>query len=169
MSTDEGYMSGRRHSREWPDASGQIEIQLLLQFLELSGKPVLNKRSWDLCLRTVHFLHACGYNYDDTCAVLALASKYFQDLLARCGARMGAEEAGHIMVLVVYIAHSYALDETCPLSTWHRCLSNSYCTLGMMSSAVLRLMGLRGYVLRLEDEELESRYSALYTSPTRFL
>lgn len=141
-----------------------VELQLLTQFLELSGRPELDRTSWNRCLKTIQFLRGCDYAVEDVCSVLALASKYFQDLRARCTGRMSAEEAGHVTVVVVYIAHSYALDEYCPLSVWHRCLCHGYCAFGVMNAAVMHFMRVRGYILRVEDAELRPRFAALYTS-----
>lgn len=144
----------------------ELELKLLAQFLELSGTPVLTRESWNLCLNTIHFLNACEYSVEELCSVLALASKYFRDVRATCGARMTAEESSHLMVLLVYIAHCYALDETCALPVWHRCLSRNYCELPAMNAAILRLMRLRGYKLRLNDTEFRGRFLAMYKSAT---
>merc|ERR1712232_1467662 len=95
------------------------------------------------------------------CSVLAHASSYFLDTYAKCGDGMDASEVGNVLALLIFLAHSYVLDETCRLKTWHKYLFTKYCSLDMLSSAVMRLMEIRNYLLRLEDEDLKQRYTGL--------
>jgi hypothetical protein len=74
---------------------------------------------------------------------------------------MDANEVGNVMALLMFLAHSYVQDETCRLKTWHKYLFSKYCSLAMLSSAVMRLLEIRGYLLRLEDEDLNHRYTSL--------
>lgn len=142
------------------------EAEFLLRYLELSGMPALDHDSWNLCLRTVRLLCSCEYSLEEVCSVLAHASSYFRDIHITCGNRMSPNEAGNIMVALVFIAHSYVLDEACPLSVWHRHLCRRYCTLKVLDAAVLRLMKMRGYILRLDDKELQQRFDVLHFAAT---
>merc|ERR1712232_1369330 len=102
------------------------------------------------------------------CSVLAHASSYFLDTYAKCGDGMDASEVGNVLALLIFLAHSYVLDETCRLKTWHKYLFTKYCSLGMLSSAVMRIMEIRNYHLRLEDEDLKQRYTALMRASAKF-
>jgi hypothetical protein len=112
-------------------------------------------------LRALRFLHLCDYSADDICSILAHASSYFNDVYVLCGSHMDRMEVGSIIVTEMFIAHAYVQDETCPLHVWHKHLFRKYCTLGKLSAAVLRLMEVRGYVLRLDSQELEHRFAQL--------
>jgi hypothetical protein len=106
-------------------------------------------------------LRACDFSNEDICSILAHASAYFVDVYEKCGDGMDANEVGNVLALLMFLAHSYVLDETCRLKTWHKYLFTQYCSLDMLSSAVMRLMEVRNYLLRLEDEDLKQRYTAL--------
>merc|ERR1712232_1467191 len=102
------------------------------------------------------------------CSVLAHASSYFLDTYAKCGDGMDASEVGNVLALLIFLAHSYVLDETCRLKTWHKYLFTKYCSLDMLSAAVMRLMEIRNYLLRLEDEDLEQRYTTLLRTSSTY-
>lgn len=142
------------------------EANLLRCFWDLSGSPPLDWQGRLQCLRMIQFLRACSYPAEDVAALLAHASAYFMDLNRRLHGRLNGAEASNIMVAFGYIAHSYVLDETCSLANWHRFLCGQYCELKTFDAAVIRLMKLRGYVLRLSVAELERRYAALHYAAT---
>jgi len=112
-------------------------------------------------LRALKFLHLCDYSVDDICSILAHASSYFGDVYVLCGSHMDPVEVGNILVTLMFVAHCYVQDETCPLHVWHKHLFRKYCPLSKLSAAVLRLMEIRGYVLRLDLEELGYRYGQM--------
>lgn len=140
------------------------DIQLVTCFLELSQLPVVphvDSSTMSLMMQTLNLLHMCGYPKEDVCTVLAHASAYFVDVYSQRGKRMASGEAGYILVALIYIGHSYVLDENCPLIVWHQKLLKKYCTMDMLDKAVLRLMQLRRYILRIEDEDMRNRCGRL--------
>jgi len=106
-------------------------------------------------------LRLCGYPRQDICCVLAHASAYFSAVFESVGVDMDNEEAGNVLVLLMYIAHSYVNDETCPLKLWHKHLFRNYCTVKTLDLAITRLLELRGYMLRLSDRDLARRMDHL--------
>ncbi|CAK0848312.1 unnamed protein product [Prorocentrum cordatum] len=93
--------------------------------------------------------------------MLAHASIYFPDTCSATEHRITSNEMGNVLASVIFLAHCWVEDETCPLRIWHQHLFAQYCSLGTLSSAVLRLMELRGYILRLSSEVVERRTHAL--------
>lgn len=140
------------------------DIQLVTCFLELSQLPVVphvDSSTMSLMMQTLNLLHMCGYPKEDVCTVLAHASAYFVDVYSQRGQRMASGEAGYILVVLIYIGHSYVLDENCPLIVWHQKLLKKYCTMDMLDKAVLRLMQLRRYILRIDEEDMRNRCGRL--------
>lgn len=109
--------------------------------------------------RAIDLLFRCGFAVEDTCSILAHTSVYFMDAFEFCGSRMEAREVGNILMVLMYLAHSYILDETCPLRTWHSNLFRGYCTVKTLNAASLKLLEVRGWVLRVEPEALEPRHA----------
>ncbi|CAJ1444537.1 unnamed protein product [Effrenium voratum] len=60
-------------------------------------------------------MHLCDYHYADVVLTLAYASVYFRSAFTAIGQKMSDYEAAHVCVLLIYLAHSFLLDETCPL------------------------------------------------------
>lgn len=114
-----------------------------------------------LLIRAIDLLYRCGFPVEDVCSVLAHASIYFVDVLEFCGPRMESREAGNILVVLMYLAHSYVMDEACPLKTWHSNLFRGYCSVGTLNAAAMKLLEVRGWVLRVEPDELARRYELL--------
>merc|ERR1712113_372365 len=77
------------------------------------------------------------------------------------GSQMDHSEVGNVLVTLMFIAHCYVQDETCPLRVWHQHLFRKYCSLKTLNAAILRLLEIRQYVLRLETKELQRRFSYL--------
>jgi len=142
-------------------ARGVRDIHLLDTFLELSGVTDVSDGSIKLVLHAIHFLRSCDYSATDIRSILAHASAYFADVYSHCGDAMCPTEVGNVLVTTMFLGHSYIQDETCPLSVWHRHLFKGYCSLKMISDAVLQVMVIRRYVLRLADEDLHARCHAL--------
>jgi len=114
-----------------------------------------------LMLRAVMLMRSCGYHMNDVCLTLAYASMYYNDVITKLkSVRQG--EAGYMMVLLMYLAHSYVLDESCPLKHWHTYLCRDYCDIKTLDSAVFGLMKMRGFVLRVDDKESQWRATQLY-------
>lgn len=137
------------------------DVYLLSCFLDLAKVQDISCESTKLLLRTVKMLRACDFSNEDICSVLAHASAYFVDVWASCGDGMDTNEIGNVLALLIFLAHSYVLDETCRLKVWHKYLFFKYCSLEMLSSAVMRLMEVLKYLLRVPDEDLKQRYTSL--------
>jgi len=137
------------------------DIYLLNAFLELCKVPEVDEGSVKLVLLAIRFLRGCEYSAIDIRSIMAHASAYFADVFTHCGDVMCPAEVGNVLVTTMFLGHSYIQDETCPLSVWHRHLFKGYCSLKTISDAVLQVMVIRRYVLRLSDEELSERSSAL--------
>ena len=53
---------------------------------------------------------------------------------------MEIHELTHVSCFLLYVAHSYARDETCQIQIWHRHLFTKYCSVRTLNSAVFRLL-----------------------------
>eukprot|EP00929_Paragymnodinium_shiwhaense_P025060 TRINITY_DN15243_c0_g1_i1.p1 TRINITY_DN15243_c0_g1~~TRINITY_DN15243_c0_g1_i1.p1 ORF type:complete len:389 (+),score=76.06 TRINITY_DN15243_c0_g1_i1:42-1208(+) len=137
------------------------DIYLVSRLLELVEVPDVRGDTVKLLLRSLKFLRLCDYSADDICSVLAHASAYFLDAYVLCGNQMDAAEVGHVLVTLMFIAHCYVQDETCPLQVWQQQLFRKYCSLKTLDAAIMRLLEIRGFVLRLEDEDLRIRFRKL--------
>jgi hypothetical protein len=137
------------------------DLHLLACFLELSQLVCADKSSMKLLFKCLKFLRSCQYTSDSICSVLAHASSYFVQWRAEIKVELAEAEAGHILATLMFIAHSHVTDETCPLKHWHAHLFKRYCPLRMLNQAVMQLLQQRDYRLRLEDDDLSARYSAL--------
>lgn len=137
------------------------DIYLLARFLELTELPDIHGDSVKLLFRTLKFLRLCDYTVEDICSILSHASAYFLDAWGLCGSQMDASEVGNVLSTLTYVAHCYVQDETCPLHIWHQHLFRKYCPLKTLNAAVIRLMQIRRYVLRLTSEDLNYRFGRL--------
>lgn len=105
-------------------------------------------------LQGVRLMHLCDYDYADVVLVLAYASVYFRSTFSSIGKKMSPNEAAHVVVLLIYLAHAFLLDETCPLRIWQKHIFRKYCTLKVLDAALFRLFQMRpGFKLRISDEE----------------
>jgi len=137
------------------------DIHLLSCFLELIQLPDVDGDTVKLLLRTIKFLRLCDYSVEDICSILAHASAYFFDAYALCGNHMDSSEVGNVLVTLMFVAHCYVQDETCPLHVWHQHLFRKYCPLKTLNAAIIRLLEIRCYVLRLETQDLNDRFTRL--------
>lgn len=115
-------------------------------------------------LQGVRLMHLCNYDYSDVVVVLACASVYFQTTFSAIGDKMGDSEAANVCVLLIYLAHSFVLDETCPLRCWHKHIFRKYCTLKVLDAALFRLFQMQGYKLRITEEEEKNALKSLLSS-----
>jgi len=81
--------------------------------------------------------------------------------------QMDTCEVGNVLTTLIFIAHCYVQDETCPLQVWHQHLFKSYCTLRTLNVAIFRLMEIRRYILRLGQEDFDRRYFSLLQAAQR--
>jgi len=137
------------------------DVYLLGAFLELAGVKDIDSKSMALLLKMLRLLHQCSYSAVDICSTLAHASAYFIDVFTVCGGYMDAAEVGNVIATASFLAHCYTQDETCPLHIWHKHLFRGYCKLKKLSEAVVRIMAIRKYMLRLDEDDLDRRYQTL--------
>jgi hypothetical protein len=105
-------------------------------------------------LQGVRLMHLCDYDYADVVLVLAYASVYFRSTFASIGKKMSPNEAAHVVVLLIYLAHAFLLDETCPLRIWQKHIFRKYCTLKVLDAALFRLFQMRPHFkLNIKYEE----------------
>lgn len=105
-------------------------------------------------LQAVRLLHLCNYDYADVVLVLAYASVYFRNTFTTIGSEMSPTESAHVVVLLIFLAHVFLLDETCPLRIWQKHIFRQYCTIKVLNAALFRVFQMRpGLSLRVSDEE----------------
>jgi len=144
------------HKDTPPDA-----LTLVNRFMEMSKVPPdAAADASKLVLKSVQLLQSCGFGVDEIAAVMGHTSIYFIDISERCAA-MGNSEVGNIVTLLMYMAHSYVLDENCPLRVWHQHLFVGYCDLPTLNKALMCLMKMRKFILRVDQQEAWSRYESL--------
>lgn len=117
-------------------------------------------------LQGVRLMHLCGFHYSDVVLTLAYASIYFKSTFNRIGDTMRDSEAAHVCTLLIFLAHSFVLDETCPLRCWQQWVFKKYCTLKVLDTALFRLFNLQGFHLQLTEEEEQRALNALLSSST---
>jgi len=123
----------------------------------------------EACFRTVllgiRLMHLCDYNFSDVVVTLAYTSVYFRSTFQAIGHKMSSTEAAHVCVLLMFLAHSYMLDETCPLRCWQKHIFKKYCTLKVLDAALFRLFQIRGFKLRISEADEKHALSVLLHSP----
>mmetsp|Transcript_21168 Transcript_21168/g.46107 ORF Transcript_21168/g.46107 Transcript_21168/m.46107 type:complete len:364 (-) Transcript_21168:96-1187(-) len=119
-------------------------------------------------LQGVRLMHLCDYNYSDVVVTLAYASVYFKGTFKAIGHRMNDLEAANVSVLLIFLAHSFVLDETCPLRCWQKHIFRKYCTLKVLDAALFRLFQMRDFSLRISAEEEKDALSVLLCSTNGF-
>jgi hypothetical protein len=108
-------------------------------------------------LRMMKMLHLCDYTTSDLVCVLAHATAYYERAPDVCKG-MGRLEKANVITILCFIAHSFVLDECCPLKIWHQYLFRKYCDLKTLNDAVVRLLTLMGWKLRVADAESRHAY-----------
>lgn len=145
--------------REYAHSAG--DINLLARVLELCRVSEADSETAKLLLRALKFLRLCDYSSEDICSTMAHATAYFVDAFSLCGNQMDSCEVGNVLTTLMFIAHCYVQDETCPLHVWHQHLFKSYCPIRTLNVAIVRLMEIRRYMLRLEQDDFDRRYFSL--------
>jgi hypothetical protein len=77
---------------------------------------------------------------------------------------MDWKECSNVFGLQLFLAHSYLMDEHCPLKEWHKHIFSPYCTLPVLSAAAMQLMRSRGFMMRVPPNELQQTYHKLLTA-----
>jgi len=135
-------------------------VKIAATMMDLTELP---QESAKLLLRCVRFLKSCGYHIEDVCLILAHSNIYFLDVCQKCG-KMPHNEAVHIIMVLMYMAHAYVQDEHCPLHVWHEYLFRSYCKLATLDKALYSMMKMRGYILRVDEADVKERHARLLAS-----
>lgn len=159
-----------------------FDMSLVIQLIKLMGVKVAScpelalrdrfgaspreaHRAVRLLLHCFRLLHLCGYPREDIEVVVAQASSYLQSIAAgmeREGQpEMGLTETAHIVCVLIYVAHAYSEDQTCPLHVWHAHLFRRYCTMQTLNTAVVGLLERLQFRLRVEQEEMLERLAFL--------
>lgn len=112
-------------------------------------------------LQGIRLMHLCEYHYADVVLTLAYASVYFRGAFTSIGQKMSDYEAAHVCVLLIYLAHSFLLDETCPLRVWQQHIFKKYCNLKVLDAALYRIFKIRGFKLRITEAEEKEALSVL--------
>lgn len=106
-------------------------------------------------------MHLCDYQYADVVLTLAYASVYFRSAFVAIGHKMSDYEAAHVSVLLIYLAHSFLLDETCPLRVWQQHVFKKYCNLKVLDAALFRIFQMRTFKLRITEQEEQQALTRL--------
>lgn len=112
-------------------------------------------------LQGIRLLHLCEFHYADVVLTLAYTSVYFRGAFTSLGKTMSDYEAAHVCVLLIYLAHSFLFDETCPLRVWQQHIFKKYCNLKVLDAALYRIFKLRGFKLRIMEAEEKEALSVL--------
>jgi len=160
LASKRGNALKTRNSAEFPP--GIYDLHLISVFLEQAGYSNADADVVKRLLRALDLMRRCDYSAEDVCSTLAHASTYFPGIFNHCKHGLQPGETGYILTLLVYIAHCYVLDETCPLRVWHSLLFKDYCPLSKLNQAIVRLLQIRRYVLRVEPAHLAVLYDSLY-------
>lgn len=137
------------------------DVRILKEFADLIGLKKATKEFVRPMLRAMRLLRLCDYPAEDICCIMAHAVSYTKRVFEVCGADMDANEVGNVTVTLLFIAHSYTMDEVCPLKVWHQHLFKKYCTLKLLNAALFRLMKICEFQLRVSDDEVELSFKVL--------
>eukprot|EP00747_Dinoflagellata_sp_TGD_P121664 gnl/TRDRNA2_/TRDRNA2_173470_c0_seq18.p1 gnl/TRDRNA2_/TRDRNA2_173470_c0~~gnl/TRDRNA2_/TRDRNA2_173470_c0_seq18.p1 ORF type:complete len:257 (+),score=37.24 gnl/TRDRNA2_/TRDRNA2_173470_c0_seq18:116-886(+) len=107
-------------------------------------------------LKSVCLLKSCDYDPEDIQLVVAHAAIYLRRLMVQQAYRnMNIDEASFVACLLVFLAHTHVLDETCPLAYWHKHIFAKYCSMKILNKALMTIFQNLSFKLRVEREELE--------------
>jgi len=111
-------------------------------------------------LRMVRMLRQCNYEDDVIELVLVLALAQLDAIFAVTDTRMGDTERVSIAVMQCFNAHSYVIDEPCPMKYWHIHIFTNYCSLKVLNAVAVKLMCILKYKLSVA-EDLQAKKRAL--------
>ncbi|CAD7963049.1 unnamed protein product [Amoebophrya sp. A120] len=112
-------------------------------------------------LRMMKMLHLCDYPTSELASVLAHASSYYSTVTVSMSQPMAALERANVITILCFVGHSYAQDECCPLRVWHQYLFNRYCDLRTLNQALIRILMLLRWNLRVHDVHARHRFLML--------
>lgn len=117
-----------------------------------------------MLFRTVRLLHRCGYHTHDIVTVGSHAVVYSTGVLQHHSGKMDWSEAAYMVGLQMYIAHSYLMDEHCPLNIWHKFIFAEYCDIKVLNQACIELLRLRRFLLHVPCNEARRVHSELLSA-----
>lgn len=157
----DGHPTFGQRPRAAPKSRCSPEEQLLcvnllrhLEFGEIDGTS-MDRTEWKLT-RCFRLLNSCGYPFDDIVTVVAFAAIYFPSIKASVCSHTGGwdnDEVANVLVVLIYISHAFAFDETCPIGHWHAWVVRSYCSLQTLNLVVVRILQLRRFHLSVTRKE----------------
>ncbi|CAJ1382542.1 unnamed protein product [Effrenium voratum] len=155
-----GVILPRRLQRTEQDAD--LAWQLVLAMNQALDETRANCRLDEQMLQkkvhhTIRFLRACSYSSHDIVVALAYTCAYFRRVMPPLMGVVSRSEAVHICILLIYLAHSFVLDENCPIRDWHRHIFRKYCSLKKMDAALFRVFSFLDFKLMISQEE-EAKY-----------
>ena len=109
---------------------------------------------------TIKLLRACHFCSDDIVLCFAYASSYASRVFPLMAGLLGNAEVVHILILLVFLAHSFMFDETCPMREWHKHIFRKYCTLKKMDTALFSVFSMLEFQLLVSSED-EVKYLQL--------
>lgn len=137
------------NSKELPAAT----FNLVVCFFQSCNLPCTDVDTMTSISNTFDLMQRCGYVLEDICTVFAYASAYFRSLYPIDGDVPHSADLGRTLVLLVYIAHTFVLDQTCPLSYWRSIALCDTWSMKLLDSAVMQILAKRHYILRLEHDD----------------
>lgn len=141
---------------------------MLVEASPAAAEKIKHETFYKTVLQGVRLMHLCDFNYSDVVVTLAYAAAYFRSTFQAIGHKMGDTEAAYVCVLLIYLAHSFVLDETCPLRFWQKHIFRKYCNVKVLDAALFRLFHRRAFRLRISPEEEKQALSVLLCSSNGF-
>lgn len=117
-----------------------------------------------MLFRSTKLLHRCGYHTQDIVTLGSYAVVYAVDVLAQHLGTMDWQEAANMVGLQFFLAHTYLMDEHCPMKTWHKHIFSQYCEMAVLCRAAMQLMRARGWLLRLPESGVQRVQKELLTA-----
>lgn len=140
------------------------DVILVLRFMD-TLENVASRAKGDITCKTilkgVRLMQSCKCGYADIVLTLAYTSVYFRETVGQISQDMCDYEAAHVCAVLMFLAHSYILDETCPLKFWQQKIFKNYCTLKILDMALFRLFGLLNFQLRISRDDEQRALSIL--------
>eukprot|EP00929_Paragymnodinium_shiwhaense_P081628 TRINITY_DN42765_c0_g1_i1.p1 TRINITY_DN42765_c0_g1~~TRINITY_DN42765_c0_g1_i1.p1 ORF type:complete len:284 (+),score=76.82 TRINITY_DN42765_c0_g1_i1:143-994(+) len=148
-----------RACSEHADCAG--DLRLTSKLLEILKIIHISETSVITLLKTTLTLRRCDVPDDDICCTYAHASVYFSDTIKQSTGPLTADEVGHFVATLVFLAHSFVQDRACSLKDWHKHIFGDHCSLRVLNSALMQLFKMRKFNLRVEDKILLKRHESL--------
>lgn len=110
-----------------------------------------------MVMRMIRMLRLCFYEHELIVLVLAVALVHLERVFKSTDKRMDDTEATSIAIVQCYNAHSYVIDEPCPLRFWHQHIFAQYCSIKMLNAVSFKLLKIMKFNLGVTNEEIEAK------------